>query len=345
LPLRPDFAAGILPGSREAQLIEELGRQGAAFFADIHDATGGGYPGETLDALWGLVWRGIVTNDTLHALRAYIAPPASSRQAKRQHNLPSFHSRRTTPPAAQGRWSLVPAARASATERSYSLANQLLHRYGIVLREVAAQEDLPGGFSAVYDVLKALEARSSVRRGYFVAGLGATQFALPSAVDLLRGLRKEPPPEKAEMVYLAAADPANPYGAVLRWPETPEEEGSVHSLARNVGASVILRNGALLAYLRRNNTNLQVFLPDAEPERSHAARDLSLMLGSISDNERRRDEGNRQGLLISTINGHPASRHFLSLFLNDAGFRFGPRGFHVRRLQPTPSPAAERSGL
>ena len=112
------------------------------------------------------------------------------------------------------------------------MAQQLLTRYGMVTRETAAQENLPGGFSAVYDVLKALEESGKVRRGYFAAELGATQFALPAAVDLLRSLRTSAP-AKAEMVMLAATDPANPWGSVLRWPEA-EDAGA--SLTRSVGA-------------------------------------------------------------------------------------------------------------
>ena len=266
---------------RETALLEQLTRSGAAFFAQLHEAVGGGYPGETLDALWSLVWRGLVTNDTFHALRAYVArPAASSRQPKRQHNLPSFRSRRTTPPSAQGRWSLVPSSLASATEWSHAFAQQLLNRYGVLTRESAASENLPGGFSAIYDVLKALEESGRIRRGYFVAGLGATQFALPAAVDLLRSLRNGPPLEKPEMVILAATDPANLYGSVLRWPAQDEEavEGAPRQLTRSVGASVVLRNGELVAYLRRNQPNLQVFLPADEPERSSTARDLSVFL-------------------------------------------------------------------
>ncbi len=197
---------------------------GASFFDPLHQAIGGGYPGETIDALWSLVWRGLITNDSLHALRAYIARPESARTARRSQTGAVFRSRRTTPPNAQGRWSAL-ALRADAknadrekytsTEASHALALQLLSRYGVLVRESVAAENIPGGFSAVYGVLKALEESGRIRRGYFVAGLGATQFALPAAVDLLRQLRTEPPAEKPEFVQMAAADPANPYGSVL----------------------------------------------------------------------------------------------------------------------------------
>ena len=322
LPPRPDPPPENPLSPRELALMEQLARTGAAFFTQLHEAVGGGYPGETLDALWSLVWRGLVTNDTFHALRAYVARPASSRQPKRQHNLPSFRSRRTTPPSAQGRWSLVPSSLASPTEWSHAFANQLLNRYGVLTRESAATENLPGGFSAIYDVLKALEESGRIRRGYFVAGLGATQFALPAAVDLLRSLRTGPPLEKPEMVTLAATDPANLYGSVLRWPAGEEEDGP-RMLTRSVGASVILRNGELVAYLRRRNPSLQIFLPAEEPDRSITARDLSQFLAALAQQDMERREDQRGGMLISAINGQPAAQHFLASFLQDAGFHRG----------------------
>ena len=98
------------------------------------------------------------------------------------------------------------------------MAQQLLTRYGVVFRETAHAENLPGGFSAIYDVMKAMEESGKIRRGYFAADLGATQFAMPAAVDLLRSLRVQQDPDKVEMLQLAATDPANPYGALMRWP-------------------------------------------------------------------------------------------------------------------------------
>ncbi len=214
-------------------------------------------------------------------------------------------------------------------------------------RESVAQENLPGGFSAVYDVLKAMEESGRVRRGYFVAGLGATQFALPSAVDLLRSLRQQARLEKPEMVLLAATDPANPYGATLRWPsaesaanESPDADGQPRSLTRSVGASVVLRNGEMVAYLRRSNPNLQVFLPLEEPERSHAARDLAQFLVETAQREMASREGDRSaGLVVAQINGQPVGSHFVARFLLDAGFHAAPNGFNVRRAA---SPALER---
>jgi ATP-dependent Lhr-like helicase len=338
---------------RARSLLEELTRGGATFFTPLHEAVGGGYPGETLDALWLLVWRGLVTNDTVHALRAYASKPPSARPAKREHNVPVFRSRRTTPPTAQGRWALLPRPQAAPTPLeqtnwSHAIALQLLNRYGIVTRESVTQENLPGGFSAVYDVLKAMEESGRIRRGYFIDGLGATQFALPAAIDLLRSLRNHSQPERAELVTMAATDPANPYGSVLRWPATAEDPDNsdlaTRSLTRSVGASVVLRNGELIAYLRRNNPNLQVFLPGDDPDRSNTARDLANFLAANGQREMRlRPADHRGGMLISSINAQPAHLHLLSRHLQDAGFHAAPLGLNLRRIQLSPA-VSEQTG-
>ncbi len=361
---------------REEKLVAVLESTGASFFDALHQAAGGGYPGETIEALWSLVWRGLITNDSLHALRAYIARPENSRTPRRLQTGSVFRSRRTTPPTAQGRWSLLPlraqkgsegkhtsgakapadftnsdagvktpayrpgtsievsvSAGPTATEASHALALQLLNRYGVLLRESVAAENVPGGFSAVYDVLKALEESGRIRRGYFVAGLGATQFALPAAVDLLRQLRNAPPEEKPEFVQLAAADPANPYGSVLRWPELPVAEEDAESaprlLTRAAYAEVILRNGQLVAWLRRGNPNLLVFLPVEEPECSQTASGLAHFLCARGQERLR---GSHHGVLITTINGQPIAAHPMARFLMDAGFHPGPLGMHLRRI-------------
>ncbi len=327
---------------RENQVIAVLESTGASFFDALHQSVGGGYPGETIEALWGLVWRGLITNDSLHALRAYIARPESARTPRRLQTGAVFRSRKTTPPTAQGRWSLLPVRAQkgteslgpSATEASHALALQLLNRYGVLLRESVAAENVPGGFSAVYDVLKALEESGRIRRGYFVAGLGATQFALPAAVDLLRQLRAAPPQEKPELVQLAATDPANPYGSVLRWPELPvaeeDSETAPRLLTRAAYAEVILRNGQLVAWLRRGNPNLLVFLPPEEPERSQTASSLAHFL--CTRGQERMRGASHQGVLITTINGQPVAAHPMARFLLDAGFHPGPLGMHLRRI-------------
>jgi ATP-dependent helicase Lhr and Lhr-like helicase len=327
---------------KETAITEYLRRNGASFFQTLHDGTGGGYPGETIEALWSLVWRGLLTNDALHALRAYCEKPAgtgrNAKPSRRVHNQNAFRSRRTTPPTAQGRWSLNEIAfdetrdtPARQTEWSHAIAQQLLTRYGVVFRETAHAENLPGGFSAVYDVMKALEESGRVRRGYSAADLGATQFAMPAAVDLLRSLRITQQ-EQSEVVMLAATDPANPYGALLRWPAAPEE-GS--SLTRSVGARVVLVDGVLTAYMRRGNPNVQVLLPEEEPMRSQTARALAEFLVQQVQRGDNPEGRGRTSMLITQVNGVSVVEHPLARYLLDAGFQAAPLGFNVRRNLPS----------
>jgi ATP-dependent Lhr-like helicase len=151
-------------------------------------------------------------------------------------------------------------------------AGQLLAQYGVVTRDAVAAEGLPGGFAGLYPVLAALEDRGRVRRGYFVAGLGGSQFADPGAVDRLRGLRAEDAGTTPSSV-LAATDPANPFGLVLPWPEGGR-------CSRTPGAHVVLAEGRLVAYLTREQRQLHAFLPEEEPERTRLGRAAARALRS-----------------------------------------------------------------
>ena len=143
--------------------------------------------------MWALVWRGLLTNDTLHALRAFVR----RRSARAAHRACAASSARAAscrcPPRALDARDVAgwPSAARSPTEWATAMAQQLLARHGIVTRDVTAIEQLPGGFSGVYPVLRRLEETGRIRRGYFVAGLGAAQFAQPGAIDLLRDARDE----------------------------------------------------------------------------------------------------------------------------------------------------------
>jgi ATP-dependent Lhr-like helicase len=327
--LRPASIAPAAPAleGREAQIVEALRTGGASFFASIHAASGGGFPAQTVDALWSLAWKGVVTNDTFRALRAYTRPPTKADRRAAPSASRGFRSRRSSPPQAEGRWSLV-AERAqpapTPTAWSKSLAQQLLARYGLVTREVAQGEGITGGFSAVYEVFKALEASGRVRRGYFVAGVGAMQFALPPVLEHLRSLREDPP--EPEVLLLAATDPANPYGTLLKW---PVQEG-VRAPSRTVGAQVILVNGALAAYVTKGGRQLGLFLPENEPERTAVARAVATRLAELA----RRGLARKDGMLIEEINGAPARAHPLASTLFDAGFASSPLGFQFRRAGP-----------
>jgi ATP-dependent Lhr-like helicase len=293
----------------EQQIVDHLAAGGASFFAQIQTALGG-FANDVVDALWSLVWRGVITNDTFHALRAYTRPKAAPRSQ-------GFRSRRVAPPSTQGRWSLLPPPKGTATERANAIAHQLLARYGIIVRESAAVESVPGGFSAIYPVLKAMEESGRIRRGYFVAGFGATQFGSAGALDLLRSNREEP--DKPETVMLAATDPANPYGSLMKWPAP--------GLMRVPGASVILVNGMLGAYVGRGEKQLSVFLPEDEPMRGTVAREIARVLASLVTN------GVRRALLIGEINDAPASRSDLGPYLAEAGFMPSAMGYQMRALR------------
>jgi ATP-dependent Lhr-like helicase len=320
---RPSPAVEV--SEREEAILAHLKKHGASFFAPLHEAAGSGYPGETVDALWDLVWKGILTNDTFHALRAFTRVPTRRPRKKGRTSAGPFRSRRVAPPSAEGRWSLlserVPTA-ATDTQWSTAMAQQLLTRYGVVTREVAAAEGIVGGFGAVYDVLKALEDAGRVRRGYFV-GVGATQFALPPALELLRSLREAP--DEPEVLVIAATDTANPYGTTLKWPDAPAGEEAGRAPTRTVGALVVLVNGALAAYVPRGGRQITVYLPDEEPARSTTGRALARALAGLA-----RDE-HRGGLLLGEINGQEPATHPLAPFLIEAGFNPSAMGFQMRR--------------
>ena len=311
------------PGRAEGDLAGKirvlLERRGALFFSDLVAETGA-FPRELVDALWDLVWAGEVTNDTLAPLRAYVRGSAFSE--RRRFAGRSFRSRRAGPPGSEGRWSLLasPVAGSLApteTERRTALTTSLLERYGVLTREAVHAEDVPGGFSAVYPVAKAMEEAGRVRRGYFVAGLGAAQFALPGADDRLRSLRE--PSEDPQTLVLAANDPANPFGAALPW---PEREGARPQ--RAAGAQVILEDGRLVAWLGRAERNLLTYLPETEPERTESAKAVAAALAALVSG------GRRRALLVGKIDGDDPAQSPLAPFLREAGFHAGSRGYLMR---------------
>jgi ATP-dependent Lhr-like helicase len=317
---------------REAAILEYLERAGASFFGPLHDAVGGGYAAETVAALWRLVWCSEITNDTFHVLRAF-ARLRSARRRRRRTKESAFRSRRLVPPSAEGRWTLVRRSstvtdRRAATTWAAVTTQQLLARHGVLTRESLSGEAVPGGFAVLYPVLTALEDSGRVRRGYFAEGLGAMQFALPGAADLLRSLRQAP--EVPEEVVLAATDPANLYGGALRWPtgsDCADSAGQAgRAPTRSVGARVILINGALAAYVTKGDRQLLTFLPASEPERSQASR---LVARVLIERARSTDaEGDsRRGALIEEIDGGPPAGHPLSPYLVEAGFVPGAMGF------------------
>jgi ATP-dependent Lhr-like helicase len=316
-------------GPLHRAIRDHLSARGASFFTELFAAAGGGLVQPVLEALWDLVWAGEVTNDTPAALRTFVRPPG--RSATRRRGA-AFRSRRVAPPSAAGRWSLVAAARQgkspSATERAKALAEQLLARHGVLTRQAVLAEAVPGGFSTLYPVLKAIEETGRVRRGYFVAGLGGSQFALPGALDRLRALREAPPAESdASGVVLTATDPANPYGAALPWPSVVGGKAM-----RAAGTHVVLVDGALAAWLGRGEKEIVTLLPEHEPGRSRVAAALARALAGWTART------SRHGIGWSLVDGRPAGQSPLAPFLKDAGFI--PWGTGLR-LMPAPRPLEE----
>jgi ATP-dependent Lhr-like helicase len=298
LPLLHSVAADF--SRPESPILDYLRTHGASFFAQIQAALGG-FANDLVDAMWDLVWNGLLTNDTFHALRAQTRPKSAPRKT-------GFRSRRIANPSTQGRWSLVPLLAGTSTERANALAQQLLARYGVVVREVANVESIAGGFSAVYPVLKGMEEAGRIRRGYFIAGFGATQFASAGALDLLRAFRDEP--EEPETLLLSATDPASPYGALLKWPQA--------GLMRVAGASVVLVNGMLAAYLARGEKSLDVFLPEDEPARGMVGREVAKAVASLVTS------GNRRALLLKEVTADAGP------YLVEAGFVKTAMGYQMR---------------
>ncbi|MDG4767089.1 ATP-dependent helicase [Solwaraspora sp. WMMD406] len=145
-------------------------------------------------ALWELVWAGWLTNDTLAPLRAVLGSAGTRRirpaPPRVRHRRPgrAILGAQGAPPTLVGRWSRLPAPDPDPTRRCAVAAEVLLERYGVLTRGAVVAEGQPGGFAAVYPVLAAMEERGAARRGYFVDGLGAAQFAVPAAVERLREL-------------------------------------------------------------------------------------------------------------------------------------------------------------
>ena len=294
-----------------------LDRRGASFFAGLRAAVPDARSDdELLDAVWDLVWAGEITNDTFAALRALSLPRSRSKGTPRPGRLVALG-----PPRAAGRWSLVAdlvGEERTPTERGHALSTTLLERHGVVTREAVAGEGIAGGYASVYPVLRAMEESGRARRGYFVEGLGAAQFALPGAVDRLRAAREE---GDGTARVLAATDPAQPYGAALGWPRGANDERL--PLQRAVGAYVVLVDGAAAVYLERGGRSLLTLPAAADPGvRSRAVAALAALV------ER---SGSMRELRIERVDRLPVGESELARDLVEAGFRPSYRGYVRRR--------------
>ncbi|MFN2561193.1 MAG: ATP-dependent helicase [Jatrophihabitans sp.] len=315
-----------------------LGPDEAVFFRSLVDRVAGAGTDETVTkAVWDLVWAGHLTNDTLAPVRALLGSGGRTAHARKPRPPRGRYGRyaglvapgaataaRPTPAGMSGRWSSTPLRDGDLTRRALAAADVLLDRYGIVTRGSVVAERISGGFAGVYPVLKAAEESARARRGYFVEGLGAAQFALPGAVDRLRGEARPLDARGSEgsrALVLAATDPANPYGAALPWPEAPRsaDGGRGHQPARKAGALVVLVDGVCVLYVERGGRTLLSFADDAGTLQPAAdALALAVRDGALGK------------LQVERADGQPVSESTLGDALEAAGFRPTPRGLRLR---------------
>jgi ATP-dependent Lhr-like helicase len=348
----------LVPDEQGLGVLDALAGGGAHFFRTLSDQVGSTDDEALSTTVWGLVWAGRVTGDTFTPVRALLAGgrtahkrtaagPRRTRYAGRRGPLgglgsvparPSLPSR-SGPARVAGRWSLLPPVDLDPTLRAYANAELLLDRHGILTRGATVAEDVPGGFAALYRVLARAEEAGRVRRGYFVEGLGASQFGTTGAVDRLRsgtggvgatrGDRASAPPAA---VVLAASDPANPIGAALPWPERALDPADAsgkgtdkrrrHQPGRKAGAVVVLVDGELVLYVERGGKTLLTSSEDPDLLRAAA--------GALADAVRR---GSLGRITVEKADGGQllGSDHPVVPALEQAGFHLTPRGLRMRR--------------
>ena len=328
LPVADGFEATPL----QREVLVALGSGGAYFFRQLSDAVGSQDDAELVEALWQLVWAGLVTNDTFAPVRALTAGGRSAHKqqravprarALRARALPrsSIPSRGGAPSVA-GRWSILPAPELAeatgpaATRRAHALGETLLERYGVVTRGSVQAEGVVGGFALAYKTLRGFEDSGRARRGYFVETLGAAQFAAPGAVDRLRGYvdRDDSGAGPSTSFTLAATDPANPYGAALPWPDPPQG----HRPARKAGAMVVIVDGSLVLYVERGGKTVLAFSDD-DAVLETAATSLASVVSL----------GRVRKLAIEQVNGLFVIGTPFGRALRGAGFGETPRGLRL----------------
>ncbi|MGA5308147.1 ATP-dependent helicase [Micromonospora taraxaci] len=337
-----DAAPLLLPPPDEAltrtplhdAVLDALDDGQALFFRALADRVGSTDDAALTTVIWDLVWAGHLTNDTLAPLRAVLGAggahrsrPSAPRTRYRRPGRVALPTR-SGPPTVAGRWSRLPERDVDPTRRAAALADVLLERHGVVTRGAVMAEQVVGGFSAVYPVLSALEERGAARRGYFVEGLGAAQFAVPGAVDRLRALADSTDGARGRgtpATVLAATDPANPYGAALPWPDRVLDSGdgaapaTGHRAGRKAGALVVQVGGDLVLYVERGGRTLLSFSDDAD---ALAAAGKALADAVHS--------GALGAMSVERADGEAVHSSPLRDALTSAGFRATPRGLRLR---------------
>lgn len=311
-------------------ILETLAGGGAYFFRQLAQS---GVPDADLKAaLWELTWAGWITGDTFAPVRAVLGGVGGRKRsapAHRSHRPPRLsrysvaHAQsRPADPTVAGRWSALPPPEPDSTVRAHYQAELLLGRHGVLTKGAVAAEGITGGFATLYKVLSTLEEAGRCQRGYFVESLGGAQFAVASTVDRLRSYSDGIDPERPEYraIVLAAADPANPYGAALPWPAASGEGARP---GRKAGALVVLVDGHLGWFLERGGRSLLTFTEDPAAHGVAAAALADLVASRRV-----------ASILVERIDGTPALQPQgpspVAEALADAGFARTPRGLRLR---------------
>lgn len=333
----------------EERVMELLSGGGGFLFSDLKAALTVETDDDLRTALWALCEKGLVAPDSFarvrdhlvsgHGTRAHRARRTPARGRLRMGRTSFAQSQRAgahTPSDVLGRWSALPAAATDATQRGIAHGEAWLDRYGVVTRGSVVSEDVVGGFALAYKVLSSFEDNGQAMRGYFVEGLGAAQFSTRAVVDRLRGLDDSPDvggwpsgTDDPAVYVLAAADPANPYGAALPWPETGPTRGA--------GALVVLIDGLLLAHLTRGGKTLRIFdhtLPKSDVDAPRII--VEALQNVISKNW-------LKPVNIEKINGEPALSSPCLESFRAAGAKMIPRGIKVLTSSQNASPRSGRS--
>lgn len=330
-------------GPATVAVIDVLRRGGSWLFREIAQLCPDLTSRELTDTLWELLWDGHVTTDTLAPLRATVSSPSKSSTRSARSRGSAYPRTRASRLGRQGldrtnvgarifgRWSLREESSANPTQRATATAQVLLERYGIVTRGSVTNEGVVGGFSSMYRVLSALEDTGTTRRGYFVEGLGAAQFAIPEAVDRLRTVARDLSGSAIDIsgapaptVVMAACDPANPFGGALPWPKSAGDLDIGHRPGRKVGAVVVIRGGELMLYVERGGKSILGFSAD-ESELVSALTHLATSGTGVS--------GLSTGLRHATIqrfNGNSVLTGETTIMFERAGFVATPSGMKLR---------------
>lgn len=302
----------------QARVFDELQRRGAMFLVDLAHSVKLS-PHQVKQALWMLADRGLVSNDRFDVLRRLDAEIEAINEQPNRVNLRAMRRQRVQLP--EGRWSLLPWGQPDPEKRAIFQVQMLLERYGIVSKDLAAQDDSLFPWRVMYEVLSRLELSGEVRRGYFVDGLQGAQFALPEAVEQLAAIQKLPLAQEPA-VLLHAYDPANLYGtsAPLGWPLAPriisenEQEASAPNWSRRSSNWLITIAGHVVLALESGGKSIWTNPSSTEEAIYHALQTLPDLLKSGHGTDL------RAKLIVEEWNGSPVTSSPARRFLEAIGF-------------------------